>query len=195
MYLVILRKRLGFRVSRQWQRARQAPGQSAPTSCQSAQSRAPGKGQVSWQRGGLLTGSCHPASRPPGAGEGVLFSSSLRLLFSFHAPRRTCSERRWTAGCRARAREPHFYTCFQGLRLNAPGSELQGLNPDARFTHSLTSALLKKNDLGQPGGLSGLAPPSAQGVILGSRDRVPRRAPCVEPASLSACVPVSLMNK
>ena len=57
----------------------------------------------------------------------------------------------------------------------------------------------KINILGQPGGLSGLAPPSAQGLILKSQDRVPRRAPCMEPASPSACVSaslcVSLMNK
>ena len=44
---------------------------------------------------------------------------------------------------------------------------------------------------GQPGGPSGLAPPSAQGVILESRDRVPRRrAPCMEPASPSAWVSI-----
>ena len=50
---------------------------------------------------------------------------------------------------------------------------------------------------GQPGGLSGLVQPSAQGVILEPRDRVPYRAPCVEPASPSACVSasLSLMNK
>ena len=38
---------------------------------------------------------------------------------------------------------------------------------------------------------SGLAPPAAQGVILESRDRVPRQAPRTEPASPSACVSVS----
>ena len=41
--------------------------------------------------------------------------------------------------------------------------------------------------------------PSAQSVILGSWDQVLHRAPCVEPASPSACVSVSLsvsvMNK
>ena len=40
---------------------------------------------------------------------------------------------------------------------------------------------------------------SAQHVILESWDQVPHWAPCMEPASLSACVPlrlsVSLMNK
>ena len=54
---------------------------------------------------------------------------------------------------------------------------------------------------GQPGWLSGLVPPSAQGVILETPDRVPCRAPCMEPASPSACVSaslslsVSVMNK
>ena len=51
---------------------------------------------------------------------------------------------------------------------------------------------IKKDELGQPRWLSGLAPPSAQGVILETRDRVPRRAPCMEPASPSACVSASL---
>ena len=41
---------------------------------------------------------------------------------------------------------------------------------------------------GQPGWLSDLALPSAQGLILGTRNRVPRRAPYVEPASPFACV-------
>ena len=37
--------------------------------------------------------------------------------------------------------------------------------------------------------------PSAQGVIQGSRDRVLHRAPCRDPASPSASVSASLMNK
>ena len=45
--------------------------------------------------------------------------------------------------------------------------------------------------LGQPEWLSGLAPPSAQGLILETRDRVPSQAPCMEPASSSACVSAS----
>ena len=45
---------------------------------------------------------------------------------------------------------------------------------------------------GQRGWLSGLAPPTAQGVILETRDRVRRRAPCMEPASPSACASASL---
>ena len=45
---------------------------------------------------------------------------------------------------------------------------------------------------GQPRGLSGLAPPSAQGVILGTRDQVLHQAPRMEPASPSACVSAPL---
>ena len=45
---------------------------------------------------------------------------------------------------------------------------------------------------GQPGWLSGLAPPPAQGLILETQDRVPHQAPCMEPASPSACVSASL---
>ena len=52
--------------------------------------------------------------------------------------------------------------------------------------------------VGSPG-VSGLAPPSAQGVILETQDRVPCQAPCMEPASPSVCASaslcVSLMNK
>ena len=53
---------------------------------------------------------------------------------------------------------------------------------------------LENHRLGQPGWLSGLALPSAQGVILETQDQVPRRAPapCMEPASPSACVSASL---
>ena len=46
--------------------------------------------------------------------------------------------------------------------------------------------------VGQPGWLSGLAPPSAQGVILKAWDWVSRQTPCMEPASPSACVSASL---
>ena len=49
-----------------------------------------------------------------------------------------------------------------------------------------------KNKTGQPGWLSGLALPSAQAVILGTWDRVPCRAFCMEPISPSACVSASL---
>ena len=65
-----------------------------------------------------------------------------------------------------------------------------------------TQHLRMKIDL--PGRLGGSGVehlPSAQGVILGSWDRVPHRASCMEPASPSACVSashslsVSLMNK
>ena len=44
----------------------------------------------------------------------------------------------------------------------------------------------------KPWWLSGLAPSSAQGVILETRNRVPRQAPCMEPASLCLCLCLSL---
>ena len=51
--------------------------------------------------------------------------------------------------------------------------------------------------LGIPGWRSGLAPAFGPGRILETRDRIPRQAPCMEPASPSACVclSLSLMNK
>ena len=52
---------------------------------------------------------------------------------------------------------------------------------------------------GQPEWLRGLALPSTQGLILETPDQVPLRAPCMEPASPSACVSgslsVSFMNE
>ena len=48
-----------------------------------------------------------------------------------------------------------------------------------------------KLERGQPRWRSGLALPTAQGVILGILDRVPHQALCMEPASPSACVSAS----
>ena len=50
----------------------------------------------------------------------------------------------------------------------------------------------KREKTEQPWWRSGLVPPAAQGVILETLDRVPRRALCMEPASPSACVSASL---
>ena len=55
-----------------------------------------------------------------------------------------------------------------------------------------TTSDLRFCKTGQPRWLSGLPPPSAQGEILETRDRVPHQAPCMEPASPSACVSASL---
>ena len=51
---------------------------------------------------------------------------------------------------------------------------------------------LRKLFVGQPWWLSGLVLPLVQGLILETWDRVPRWAPCMEPASPSACVSASL---
>ena len=59
---------------------------------------------------------------------------------------------------------------------------------------------LNKN-VGQLRWLRGLVPTSAQGLILGTRDQVPRQAPCVKPFfSLCLCLCLSfslslIMNK
>ncbi|XP_077744303.1 protein diaphanous homolog 2 isoform X5 [Canis aureus] len=50
-----------------------------------------------------------------------------------------------------------------------------------------------KSCLGQPGWLSGLALPSAKGLILKTPHRVPYWALCMEPASPSACVSACLL--
>ena len=51
---------------------------------------------------------------------------------------------------------------------------------------------MKTNILGRPGG-SGVERLSlAQGMILGSQDQIPHQAPCMEPASPSACISLSL---
>ena len=50
----------------------------------------------------------------------------------------------------------------------------------------------KQEEWGHQGGSMVEHLPSAQGVIPGSWDRVPRQAPCMEPASPSACVSASL---
>ena len=55
-----------------------------------------------------------------------------------------------------------------------------------------THALLVEKANRAAGWLSGLALPSAQGVILETQDRVPCWAPCMEPASPSACVSAPL---
>ena len=60
------------------------------------------------------------------------------------------------------------------------------------FSFEQLLLVARKWPAGQPGGLSGLAPPSAQDLILETRDRVPRQAPCLDPASPSACVSASL---
>ena len=57
---------------------------------------------------------------------------------------------------------------------------------------SCTDSDFRSEYWGQPRWLSGLALPATCGVILGTRDQVPRWAPCMEPASPSAWVSASL---
>ena len=62
----------------------------------------------------------------------------------------------------------------------------------AFLSHSCTSCSKMIRGLRHLGGSVVEHLPSAQGVTLGSPDRVPHRAPCKEPASPSACVSASL---
>ena len=62
------------------------------------------------------------------------------------------------------------------------------------FVAKQLKMFLKIFKCGQPRWLSGLAPPSAQGVILETRDGIPHRAPCMGAASPSACVSTSLSH-
>ena len=68
--------------------------------------------------------------------------------------------------------------------------------PQNKTTNVQISAQSNSNkrtwEWGRPGGSAVERLPSAQGVILQSWDRVPFRAPCMEPASPSACVCLSL---
>ena len=65
-------------------------------------------------------------------------------------------------------------------------------NLTSNIFKQIISSLYEKPKTGQPRWLGGLALPSAQGVILETRDWVPRWVPCAEPASPSACVSASL---
>ena len=82
-----------------------------------------------------------------------------------------------------------MWDSIPGLQDRALGQR-QALNRCA--TQGSQTFFFKIKFIGQPGWLSGLVPPSAQGVILETEDRVPCQAPCTEPASLSSCVSASL---
>ena len=69
-----------------------------------------------------------------------------------------------------------------------PKSKAGQLN---QLSHPGTPRNLNFN-VGQPQWCSGLAQSAARGVILGTWDRVPHQASCMEPASSSACVSASL---
>ena len=64
--------------------------------------------------------------------------------------------------------------------------------PQLSFSFSLLSGVQGSLIIKVPAWCSGLALPAARGVILETWDRVPHRAPCMEPPSPSACVSASL---
>ena len=73
-------------------------------------------------------------------------------------------------------------------RKGNPPTLLVGMQAGAAILENRMEVPQKVKNRGSSGG----SLPSAQGVILGTGDRVPRWAPCMEPASPSACVSASL---
>ena len=83
----------------------------------------------------------------------------------------------------------------QGYFPNSPVQQAEARGKLWSLPYKYGNMVQKTLDIGQPGWLSDLAPPSAQGVILETGDRVPRQAPSMEPASPSPCVSASLYHK
>ena len=79
---------------------------------------------------------------------------------------------------------------MQDVSIGKLGEQKAGILCTIFATVSCQSKIALKWE--QPQWPSDLAPPLAQGVILETWDRVPRRAPHREPASLSACISASL---
>ena len=65
------------------------------------------------------------------------------------------------------------------------------MKEELKFHSKAFSSLKKNRALGIPGWLSGLVPAFGPGNDPGVWDRVPRRAPGMEPASPSSCVSAS----
>ena len=74
-------------------------------------------------------------------------------------------------------------TCVKTVNL--------GFHPTLYFNNWF-QILKKKKIEGSLGGTAVWHLSLAQGVILETRDQIPGRAPCMEPASPSACVSASL---
>ena len=66
------------------------------------------------------------------------------------------------------------------------------LKPNANLTLKQDLTVIKTKGGGSLGGAAVWRLPLARGTILEAWDRIPRRAPCMEPASPSACVSASL---
>ena len=97
--------------------------------------------------------------------------------------------------------------CFQSLiRVENTIEELKNLPLQGSHWHLFSSpaSILMIVALNSPSGAAqvaqwfsatGLAPPSAQGMILETQDWVPHQASCVEPVSSSACVSASVSRE
>ena len=76
--------------------------------------------------------------------------------------------------------------------MHVPGGGGRSPRLAATLIRILENFLFEFQLVGRLGGSVVERLPSAQGVIQESVDRVPHRAPCMEPASPSACVSASL---
>ena len=81
---------------------------------------------------------------------------------------------------------PYDFTYVLNLRNKT--NEQRGKERECKKRTLLT---IENKLMGQPQWCSGLAPPASWGVILETRDGVPRQGSCMEPASPSACVSAS----
>ena len=70
-----------------------------------------------------------------------------------------------------------------GIKMSTGGQKESRLRSPPEMCNKPPDLTTKNSSSGQPGWLSDLAPPSAQGVILETWDPVPCQAPCMEPAS------------
>ena len=91
----------------------------------------------------------------------------------------------------------HFTLCWvisqsqMSMCVGGWGEVRELVDGEERGKKRNSSLKVKGLDSGSPRWLSGLAPPSAQGVVLEILDRVPRQAPCME-WSLLLPLPVSV---
>ena len=89
-----------------------------------------------------------------------------------------------------------FFCICVCLSMSPSGYQINSytfvLSPPLLLFKKIYSETASISTQGQPGCLSGLAPPTAQGLILEARDQVPRQAPWMKPASPSACVSATL---
>ena len=99
-----------------------------------------------------------------------------------------------TAPGEGRSKESQSWDKQNTRQFTTTGSQEQGSEerPGLKEKQMEKPGLKEKQIRGSPGGSVVQCLPSAQGVILETWDQVPHQAPCMDPASPSAYVSVSL---